>query len=74
MCKHRPTRKDNITKLHKAINSATNEVRKCERIFDQKLAQSVKSHCKTLYAYVRNMQTVRDKVGPMEDNAWNIGP
>ena len=36
------------------------------------LAQTIKSDSKSFYAYVRSKQKVRDKVGPLEDNAGNI--
>ena len=48
---------------------STNEVRKCKRNFEHKLAQNIKSDSKSFYAYVRSKQNVRDKVGPLEDNA-----
>ena len=55
-----------------ALNAATNEVRKLKRNFEHKLAQNIKSDSKSFYAYVRSKQNVRDKVGPLEDNAGNI--
>ena len=55
-----------------ALNAATNEVRKSKRNVEHKLAQHIKSDSKSLYAYVRSRQNVRDKVGPLEDNAGNI--
>ena len=55
-----------------ALNAATNEVRKAKRNFEHKLAQNIKSDSKSFYAYVRSRQNVRDKVGPLEDNAGNI--
>ena len=55
-----------------ALNTATNEVRKSKRNFEHKLAENIKSDSKSFYAYVRSKQTVRDKVGPLEDNAGNI--
>ena len=55
-----------------ALNAATNEVRKSKRNFEHKLAENIKSDSKSFYAYVRSKQTVRDKVGPLEDNAGNI--
>ena len=55
-----------------ALNAATNEVRKAKRNFEHKLAQNIKSDSKSFYAYVRSKQNVRDKVGPLEDNAGNI--
>ena len=55
----------------KALNEATNEVRKFKRNFEHKLAQNIKSDSKSLYAYVRSKKNVRDKVGPLEDNAGN---
>ena len=52
-----------------ALNAATNEVRKSKRNFEHKLEQNIKSDSKSFYAYVRSKQNVRDKVGPLEDNA-----
>ena len=54
------------------MNAATNEVRKSKRNFELKLAQHIKSDSKSFYAYVRSKQNVRDKVGPLEDNAGDI--
>ena len=54
-----------------ALNAATNEVRKSKRNFEHKLAQNIKSDSKSFYAYVRSKQNVRDKVGPLVDNAGN---
>ena len=48
---------------------STNEVRKSKRNVKHKLAQNIKSDSKSFYAYVRSKQNVRDKVGPLEDNA-----
>ena len=55
-----------------ALNAATNEFRKSKRNCEYKLAQNVKSDSQSFYAYVRRKQNVRDKVGPLEDNAGNI--
>ena len=54
-----------------ALNAATNEVRKSKRNFEHTLAQKIKSDCKSVFAYVRNKQNVRDRVGPLEDNTGN---
>ena len=55
-----------------ALNAATKEVRKSKRNFEFKLAQNIKSDSKSFYAYVISKQNVRDKVGPLEDNAGDI--
>ena len=55
-----------------AYKEALNEVRKSKRNFEHTLAQHIKSDSKILYAYARSKQNVRDKVGPLEDNAGNI--
>ena len=70
---YKHTRKDQDYEAYKkALNAATNEVRKSKRNFEHKLAQNIKSASKSFYTYVRSKQNVRDKVGPMEDNAGNI--
>ena len=70
---YKHTGKDNDYEVYKeALNAATNEVRKSKRNFEHKLAQTIKSDSKSLYAYVRSKQNVRYKVGPLEDNAGNI--
>ena len=55
-----------------ARNEAAHEVRKSKRNFEHRLAQNIKSDSKSFHAYVRSKQNVRDKVGPLEDNAGNI--
>ena len=70
---YKHTGKDKDYEVYKeALNAATNEVRKAKRNFEHKLAQNIKSDSKSFYAYVRSKQNVRDKVGPLEDNAGNI--
>ena len=69
--KHTGTDKDYYA-YKEALNAATNEVRKYKRNFVHNLAQHIKSDNKSFYAYVRSKQNVRDKVGPLEDNAGNI--
>ena len=67
---YKHTGKDQDYVVYKeALNAATNEVRKSKRNFELKLAQNIKSDSKSFYAYVRSKQNVRDKVGPLEDNA-----
>ena len=39
--------------------------------FMHKLAQNIKSDSKSFYAYERSKQNVRDKFGPLEENAGN---
>ena len=58
-------------KDYDALNAATNEVRKSKRNVEHKLAQNIKPDSKFFYAYVRSKQSVRDRVGPLEDNAGN---
>ena len=70
---YKHTGKDQDYVVYKeALNAATKEVRKSKRNFELKLAQNIKSNSKSFYAYVRSKQTVRDKVGPLEDNAGDI--
>ena len=40
-------------------------------IIDESLSWQIKSDSKSFYAYVRSKQNVRDRVGPLEDNAGN---
>ena len=49
-----------------------NEIRQFKRNYEQKLACNINHDSKNLYAYIRNKQNVRDKVGPLEDSAGNI--
>ena len=70
---YKHTGKDQDYVVYKeALDAATNEVRKSKRNFELKLAQNIKSDSKSFYAYVRSKQNVRDKVGPLEDNAGDI--
>ena len=70
---YKHTGKDQDYVVYKeALNAATNEVRNSKRNFELKLAQNIKSESKSFYAHVRSKQNVRDKVGPLEDNAGDI--
>ena len=70
---YKHTGKDKDYDVYKeALNEATNKVRKSKRIVENKLAQNIKSDSNSFYAYVRSKKNVRDKVGPLEDNAGNI--
>ena len=70
---HKHTGKDEDYDVYKeALNAATNEVRKSKRNFELQLAHNIKSDSTSFYAYVRSKQNVRDKVGPLEDNAGDI--
>ena len=70
---YKHTGKDQDYVVYKeALNAATNEVRKSKRNFELKLVKNIKSDSKSLYAYVRSKQNVRDKVGPLEDSAGDI--
>ena len=70
---YKHTGKDTVYEVNReALNASTNEVRKSNRNCEHKLAQHIKSDSKSFYAYVKSKQYVRDKVGPLEDNAGNI--
>ena len=70
---YKHTGKDTDYDAYKEVlNAATNEDRKSKQTFEHKLAHNTKSDSKSFYAYVRSKQNVRDKVGPLEDNVWNI--
>ena len=40
--------------------------------YQQELVCNITNYSKSLIAYVRSKQNVRDKVGPLEDSAGNI--
>ena len=42
-----------------------------KKSYEKKLACNIKNDSKNFYAYIRNKQNVRDKVGPLEDSAGN---
>ena len=70
---YRHIRKDeDYANYKEALNLATPEIRKSKRTFEKKLAGNIKNDSKSLYAYVRSKQKVRDKVGPLENNRENI--
>ena len=68
----RTSKDEDCTNYKEARNAATNEIRQSKRSYEQKLACNIKNDSKILYAYIRSKQTVRDKVGPLEDSAGNI--
>ena len=63
---YKHTLRDNDYEVYKeAPSTAANEVRKPKRHFEHKLAQNIKSDCKSFCAYIRSKHNVRDKVGPL---------
>ena len=69
---YKHTGKDKYYDAYKeALNAATNEVRKSKRNVEHNLAQNIKSDSKSVYAYVRSKQNVRDRVGSLVDNDGN---
>ena len=50
------------------------EIIQSKRSCEQTLACNIKNYIKSFYAYVRSTSSIRDKVGPLEDNAGNIIP
>ena len=47
-------------------------MRKLKWSFEQKLANDIKNDSKSIYAYIRSKQKVRDKVGPLKNSAGNV--
>ena len=56
------------TKYKDALEETTNEIRESKRNFERKLAVNIKQDSKSLFAYIRSKQTVKDVLGPLKDN------
>ena len=56
------------SKLRKSVRE--NKIAQCN--FEEKLASNVKNDSKSFYAYVRNNQRAKVKVGPLKDIAGNV--
>ena len=70
---YRRTRKDeDYANYKEALNLATTEIRKSKRTYKTNWQVIYKNNSKSLYAYERSKQKVRDKVGPLENNRGNI--
>ena len=70
---YKRTRKyHNYTNYKEALNAATNEIRQYKRSYDKNLVCNIKHYTKSFYAFIRSKQNVREKVGPLEDNAGHI--
>jgi hypothetical protein len=50
-----------------ARNKADKEYRKAKRIFEERIADNVKTNPKGFYAYVRSKTTLKEVVGPLKD-------
>ena len=58
---YRRTKKDeDYANYKEVLNLATTEIRKPKRTFEKKLAGNIKNDSKSIYAYVRSKQKVRD--------------
>ena len=63
------TRKDKEYEVYKeALNEATNK----QQMKFESISTKYKSHSKSLHAYVRSKQNVRDTFEPLKDNAGDI--
>ena len=69
ICQKRLSERLDINKICGGFINIREEVRKSKRNFELKLAQNIKSDSKSFYTYVKSKPNVRDKVGPLEDNA-----
>ena len=63
---------EDYTNYKEALDLATTEIIKSKRTIEQKLTGNIRNDSKSFYAYVRTIQKVRDKVGPLENNSGNI--
>ena len=48
-------------------NKENRENKRAQKEFEKHLAKNVKSNSKSFFAYIRNKQRTRDKVGPLKD-------
>ena len=55
---------DDYIKYKEAVNATTKEIRPSKRMFEQKLATNIKQDSKSLFAYIRSKQCVKDSIGP----------
>ena len=51
----------------RARNKASKEVRKAQRRYERKLAKNIKKNPKAFYKYARGKMSVKERVGPLED-------
>ena len=56
------------SKYKEALNATTKEIRSSKRMFEQKLATNIKQDSKSVFAYIRRKQRVKDSIGPLKDN------
>ena len=61
---------DDYTNYKEALSLAKTEIRKYKRTSEKKFSGNIKNE--SFYAYARNKQKVRDKVGPLENNSGNV--
>ena len=49
------------------LNNANRANKTAQQNFEKKLAENIKNNSKSFYAYIRNKQRTKDKVGPLKD-------
>ena len=49
------------------LNTANRANKTAQQNFEKKLAENIKNNNKSFYAYIRNKQRTKDKVGPLKD-------
>lgn len=58
---------NDLVEYNLARKLADREYRKAKRVFEEKVADEVKSNPKSFYAYVRSKTSVKEVVGPLKD-------
>ena len=59
---------DDYIKYKEALNATTKEIRFSKRMFEQKLATNIKQDSKSIFAYIRSKQCVKDSIRPLKGN------
>jgi hypothetical protein len=63
---------NDLVEYQLARKRADKEYKKAKRIFEEKIADNVKSNPKSFYAYVRSKTTLKEVVGPLRDKEGRL--
>ena len=63
---------DDYIQYKEALNATTKEIRSFKRMFEHKLATNIRQDSKSLFAYIRSEQCVKDSMGPLKGNNGTV--
>ena len=63
---------EDLNQYKKAQRDTSKEVRRAKRLYENKIANNIKTDQKLYYRYARSKMDVKDGIGPLTDEDGNV--